>query len=164
MNNKLFIGLVGTLVIGALLVAAVLRGNRPEQQAHINNQGEIHELMTYKSPTCGCCGNWVSFMRGKGYKVDVVDTEDVDSIKREYGVPESLYACHTTIVNGGDYFIEGHIPEESIANLLEEEPEIQGIGMPGMPSGSPGMPGAKDMPFEIMQVFKNKELSLFEVI
>lgn len=164
MSNKLFIALVGILAIGALFVVAALGSNRPEKQLQTNSQGKVHELVAYKSPTCGCCGNWVTYMRSKGYKVDVVDTEDVEKIKQEQGIPESLYSCHTTIVNGGEYFIEGHIPEESIAKLLKEGSEIKGIGMPGMPSGSPGMPGAKDMPFDIMQVDKNKELSVFEVV
>lgn len=164
MNNKLFLGLVGVLISVALLMAVILSGNRPEKQIHTNSQGVEHELIVYKSPTCGCCGNWVAYMQSKGYKVDVRDTDDVENKKQEYGVPESIYSCHTTVVNGGEYYIEGHIPEESVAKLLEEAPEIHGIGMPGMPSGSPGMPGAKDMPFEIMQVDKNQNLEIFEVI
>ena len=30
-----------------------------------------------------------------------------------------------------------------IEKLLAEKPEIKGIALPGMPSGSPGMPGPK---------------------
>lgn len=163
MNSKLFAGVVGLLIVGVLSIILVLGGSRPESKVHTNSQGKKHELVAYKSPTCGCCGNWVAYMRDKGYKVDVVDTEEMESIKRQNGVPESLYSCHTTIVDG-KYFIEGHIPEESVAKLLEEAPEISGIGMPGMPSGSPGMPGAKNAPFEIRQVSKDKELSVFEVL
>jgi len=37
------------------------------------------------------------------------------------------------------YFIEGHIPIEAIEKLLTEKPEIDGIALPEMPSGSPGM-------------------------
>ena len=55
--------------------------------------------------------------------------------------PTNLESCHTTIVEG--YVIEGHIPVEVINKLLKEKPDIKGIAMPGMPSGSPGMPGQK---------------------
>jgi len=35
------------------------------------------------------------------------------------------------------------VPAEIIKKLLEEKPEIDGIALPGMPQGSPGMPGIK---------------------
>ena len=38
---------------------------------------------------------------------------------------------------------------EVINKLLTEKPQIQGIALPGMPSGSPGMPGPKAGPFVI---------------
>jgi hypothetical protein len=37
------------------------------------------------------------------------------------------------------YVIEGHVPFAAISKLLEERPDITGIAVPGMPSGSPGM-------------------------
>ncbi|GAB5377801.1 MAG: hypothetical protein AcusKO_42630 [Acuticoccus sp.] len=37
------------------------------------------------------------------------------------------------------YAIEGHVPPEAIAKLIEERPEIRGIAVPGMPQGSIGM-------------------------
>ena len=55
----------------------------------------------------------------------------------------------------GNYFVEGHIPIEAIKKLLVEKPDIKGIAMPGMPSGSPGMPGAKDGQFIIYAVAKD---------
>lgn len=162
--NKLLLGII-TLLIGGFAVAAYIAdSNRPKPRAHANSEGMTHQLTVYKSATCGCCSNWVAYMRNKGYKVEAINTEDVESIKRQHSIPEDIYACHTTIVNGGEYFIEGHIPEESIAKLLENTPDIRGIGMAGMPAGSPGMPGAQEMPFEIMQLDQDKKLSVFEVI
>ena len=164
MSSKIFVGIMAALVVGILGVALTFKSGLPEKQPHTNNRGAVHEFVTYKSPTCGCCTNWVGHMRAKGYDVEVIDTDEVEAIKEQYGVPESLYACHTTIVNGGEYFIEGHIPEESIIKMLEEMPDIKGIGMPGMPEGSPGMPGSPAMPFEIMQVDDSEKLDLFERI
>jgi hypothetical protein len=50
-----------------------------------------------------------------------------------------LYSCHTAKI--GNYIVEGHVPAAAVAKLLEQQPEIKGIALPGMPSGSPGMDG-----------------------
>lgn len=164
MSSKIFISTLITLSLGILGVLIMLRPAAPEPAAHINNSGVVHELTTYKSATCGCCGNWVNYMENKGYKVNVIDTEDMDSVKKDFNIPSGLESCHTTIVNNSQYFIEGHIPEEAIAKLLNEEPEIAGIGMPGMPSASPGMPGAKTAPFEISSVSRDGTIGKFMTI
>jgi hypothetical protein len=75
---------------------------------------------------------------------------DVSVIKEKYHIPDELHSCHTTVV--GNYFIEGHVPMEAINKLLNEKPDIDGIALPGMPIGTPGMPGPKEAPFVIYQV------------
>ena len=47
-----------------------------------------------------------------------------------------VYKRQAQIAN---YTIEGHIPIESINKLFREKPNINGIAVPGMPLGSPGM-------------------------
>jgi len=71
----------------------------------------------------------------------------MSSIKEQYGVPREMESCHTSIF--GDYVVEGHMPFEAITKMLEEKPEINGIALPNMPAGSPGMPGTKKGPFTI---------------
>ena len=61
-----------------------------------------------------------------------------------------MESCHTAIF--GDYFVEGHVPIEAVNKLLEEKPDIDGIALPEMPSGSPGMPGPKLEPFKIYSI------------
>ncbi len=95
----------------------------------------------YKDPYCGCCGKWGSYMETKGYETDTVLEDDMSKIKEQFGVPQELQSCHTSEIEG--YVVEGHIPNEAVEKLLEERPDIKGIGMAGMPSGSPGMPGPK---------------------
>ncbi|PUB08236.1 DUF411 domain-containing protein [Yoonia sediminilitoris] len=90
-----------------------------------------------KSPTCGCCGAWVALARKEGYEVEVTDTRDVTTVKRDAGIPGDLWACHTAMIDG--YVVEGHMPFEALEKLLTERPEIAGIAVPGMPGGSPGM-------------------------
>jgi hypothetical protein len=96
-------------------------------------------LTVWKSPTCGCCGGWVAYMRGKGYEVVVNDVAEPNVIKQRFDIPGVLYSCHTTKV--GDYLVEGHVPEAAVAKLLAERPKLKGIALPGMPDGSPGMDG-----------------------
>lgn len=71
----------------------------------------------------------------------------MSSVRKQFSVPESLSSCHTARIGG--YTVEGHIPLEAIEKLISEKPAIDGIALSDMPSGSPGMPGAKVEVFEI---------------
>lgn len=101
----------------------------------------------YKSPTCGCCGEYISYLKKQGFEVAMENKSDMKPIKKLYGIPQDMQSCHTTVM--GDYVVEGHVPIEAIQKLLKEKPEIDGIALPGMPQGSPGMPGIKQGKFEI---------------
>ncbi len=77
-------------------------------------------------------------------------TDNVDEIKDRLNIPQDMWSCHTAVIGG--YFVEGHVPVAAIRKLLEEQPEIDGIALPGMPAGSPGMGGSKEEPFVIYAV------------
>jgi hypothetical protein len=94
-------------------------------------------VTVYKSPTCGCCGEWVKHMRANGFRVEAKDVADVGPIRRANGVPEALASCHTALVGG--YAIEGHVPAADVKRLLRERPAVKGLSVPGMPIGAPGM-------------------------
>lgn len=96
----------------------------------------------YKSPTCGCCAGYAAYLGERGYVIATEDTHELIAIKEQFGVPSELGSCHTMAIGG--YVVEGHVPEEAVQKLLAERPAIKGIGMAGMPSGSPGMPGPKE--------------------
>ena len=118
-------------------------------------------ITVYKSYTCGCCTGWTEHMKSNGYNVKVVNLEDRDmpAVKKKYRVPSHLESCHTAII--GNYIVEGHIPSKVIDKLLAEKPAIDGIGMAGMPSGSPGMPGPKNETWKIYSI-KDGKTSLYE--
>ena len=127
---------IRTRIAAILPVAALALGTALATPALA--QGEAAEPMTVvKSPTCGCCSAWVAIAEGLGYEVEATDVADVSAAKRAAGVPEALWACHTAEIAG--YVVEGHVPFEAIERLLEERPAIDGIAVPGMPMGSPGM-------------------------
>ena len=116
------------------------------------------KVVVFKSPTCGCCHMWVGYMRKGGFDVLVRDRDDVTPVKDTYGVPEVLWSCHTAII--GRYVVEGHVPIGAIRRLLSERPAIRGIALPGMPEGSPGMPGEKSEKFVIYE-FSGSKTSVF---
>ncbi len=123
----------------------------------------LDKAVVFKSQSCGCCGNYFSYMkRQQGFDVSTFTTEDMSSVKDKYGVPLSMQTCHTMIV--GNYFVEGHVPVEAVRKLLAEKPDIKGIALPGMPEASPGMPGSKRGPFEVYAVSNDGKTSLFMTI
>jgi hypothetical protein len=107
-------------------------------------------VTVYKSPTCGCCAQWVAHVRAGGFPVTPEDRDDLAPIKRQHGVPSALQSCHTALVDG--YVIEGHVPADLIDRLLRERPTIAGIAVPGMPIGSPGMevPGRAPERYQVL--------------
>ena len=117
-------------------------------------------MTVYKSPTCGCCQNWVDHVQAAGFKVTVRDTMDVNPVKRQYGVADSLHSCHTAVVNG--YVVEGHVPAADIVRMLQERPRIAGIAVPKMPVGSPGMEmGDTKQPYEVIAFTKGGASSVY---
>lgn len=105
------------------------------------------KVAIFKSPTCGCCNLYVDYLEENGFQVEVTDTPNMASIKQRHNIPPDMQSCHTMVI--GDYFVEGHVPIEAINRLLSEKPLVDGIALPGMPSGSPGMPGRKQGYFTI---------------
>ena len=112
----------------------------------------------HKSPTCSCCLGHAGYLKGEGFDVDTVVESDIASIKQYHNIPYNMQSCHTTEI--GDYFVEGHVPMEAINKLLAEKPNIDGITLPDMPSGSPGMPGVKREEF-IIYALKDGQSSEF---
>ena len=161
--------LVGSLVaVGGL--ALVGCGRSEVRQAEANRaqtQGaaakpQLASMSVYRDPSCGCCEAWAEIARNAGYQVTLLDHPDMPSIKRQYGVPEELLSCHTTIV--GDYAVEGHVPIEDVRRLLKERPAgIRGIAVAGMPLGSPGMevPAGTKEPFQVMAFDAGGQVRVF---
>lgn len=101
----------------------------------------------YKNPQCGCCEGHAEHLRQNGIAVTSMVTLDLSLMRQEHGVPVDLVGCHMLLIDG--YVVEGHVSAATIKHLLAERPPIKGISLPGMPTGSPGMPGPKEEPFTI---------------
>lgn len=115
----------------------------------------------YRDPYCGCCKEWAKHLRTElETAVAESETTDMAAIKIAQNVPRELWSCHTLIVDG--YVIEGHVPAQDIARLLEERPEgVRGLAVPGMPVGSPGMEmGGRKDPYQVI-AFGDAGMSVF---
>lgn len=112
------------------------------------------EATIYKSPTCGCCSGYVDFLKAQGVKVQVVLQEDLGSVKARFGIPAQAQSCHITLIGG--YVVEGHVPLLALKKLLRERPKLDGIALPGMPIGTPGMPGTKTAAYQILSLYKSQ--------
>lgn len=117
-------------------------------------------IHVYKTPTCGCCGNWVEHLRKAGFEVSVENVPDTAPYRHKYGIPDSLLSCHTGIV--GNYALEGHVPAAEVQRLLRERPNARGLAVPGMPVGSPGMEGATTQPYSVMLVDAQGKASVYQ--
>ena len=125
-----------------------------KQNALAITNANKYNVEVFKTPSCGCCYGYVKFLEKEKFKVKQTDMRSLHSIKQKYNIPVEMQSCHTTVM--GKYFIEGHVPLEAINKLLKEQPDIDGIALPGMPIGTPGMPGDKDEPYVIYQLVDGK--------
>lgn len=138
--------------VGILLALLVFSSHAEESvwdKAQVSYFGPSN-ITVYRSPTCGCCKKWVKHLEKHHFTVKDVTTNNMQTLKQQYGVPRELASCHTAIIDG--YVIEGHVPADDIKRLLMEKPEITGLTVPAMPVGTPGMEmGARKDPFYVLQ-------------
>ncbi|PFG10858.1 MULTISPECIES: DUF411 domain-containing protein [unclassified Marinobacter] len=143
-QRTLAIILGASLSFGSALVSA-----ETERNIHV-----------YKSPTCGCCTDWVKHLEDNGFEVDVSEVDNVTPVKIEAGLTPALASCHTAFID--DYVIEGHVPADDIKRLLSQTPQARGLSVPGMPAGSPGMEmGDRKDPYQVLLFNANGQTRVF---
>lgn len=100
-------------------------------------------------------------MEQNGFTVIAEDVQDLTAIKGRYHVPSELRSCHTAIVDG--YVIEGHVPVADLRRLLDEQPDVIGLAVAGMPQGSPGMgsPNGPTEPFNVVAFDESGPVGVF---
>lgn len=121
----------------------------------------ITEMTVYRSPSCGCCGDWIEHAKKHGFQIKDIKTEEMEALKQKYNIPTELVSCHTSIIDG--YVMEGHIPADDIKRFITGKPDMIGLAVPEMPIGTPGME-TRDLkqPFQVL-AFNNKgEVEVFK--
>ncbi len=129
----------------------------------VSAEDNNHQLLVFKSPTCGCCNSWISHMKSNGFRVKVINKTNMAAVKNQYGIDGYLQSCHTAVDVASGYVFEGHIPAGAIKQFLSKSPEdSKGLTVPGMPVGSPGMEmGSRFNPYQIIKINKIQPHSLF---
>ena len=142
-----------TLLVGGAGGAALIGGVSgviPLSAKPAPNRGDV---TLYKNPQCGCCEGYADYLRDNGFKVKAISTNDLTVMGQKYGIPGDMQPCHISLIGG--YVVGGHIPIEVVNRLLSEKPQIVGITLPGMPEGTPGMPGNKPGRLDIYEIGSN---------
>ena len=110
----------------------------------------------WKSPTCGCCKDWIAHLEANAFRTKVNDTGNT-AMRSRLGIDLKHGSCHTALVGG--YALEGHVPAREIRRLLKERPAAVGLAVPGMPVGSPGMDGpeygGRKDPYDVLLLHKD---------
>lgn len=117
----------------------------------------------WKSPTCGCCHDWMNHMTANGFVIGKVHDDGNDVARKKLGIGIQYGSCHTALING--YAFEGHVPAKDVERVLKEKPNIAGLAVPGMPIGSPGMDGVeykgKKDPYDVLAIQKNGQAKVY---
>jgi hypothetical protein len=130
-----------------------------------SSSAEPIALDVYKSPTCGCCEDWITHVDANGFRSTIHHPEDLNAVKQRFGIAPQHQSCHTGVSSDGFVF-EGHIPARLIKKFLAEKPAgAIGLTVPGMPIGSPGMEmGERVTPYDVLQLNKDGSTSVYSPV
>lgn len=167
MKNSVIIGIIIFLVLGAGIALLTSMAKSPSSPSSTEQEATLpdgEKAVVYKTSTCGCCKVYTQYLPKEGLETDSVDVsgQELDTMRAKYNIPDNLASCHITKI--GNYFVSGHIPVEAITKLLAEQPDIAGIALAGMPSGTPGMPGPKNESWVIYAIDNDGGTSEFMTI
>ena len=152
--NPLRRKLVGSLTCGALAMSFT---------RFARASAESERIDVWKSPTCGCCKDWIGHLQANGFSVTSYD-EGNSEARQRLGMPVQFGSCHTAKVEG--YAIEGHVSAKEIYRLLDDRPDAIGLSVPAMPRGSPGMDGpayggVRD-PYDVLLIDPRGDARIFQ--
>jgi hypothetical protein len=151
------------VVVGTALITAMVLGilGSNASASNLSSIATVPEIVVYRSPECSCCYGWITHLKTYGFKLKDFTITDIEAIKQKYNVPPQWASCHTAIV--AEYIIEGHVPASDIKRLLREQPDgIDGLSVPQMPVGTPGMElGNHKYPFSVLSFNRTGKVALF---
>ena len=142
-----------------LLAAFVVVPADAAQRTNKPSASVARAITVYRTASCGCCGKWVDHLKAAGFEPTVHIVGNVDDTPPRKGLPASLRSCHTATLEG--YTVEGHVPADVIRQLLRDRPRVQGIAVPGMPAGSPGMESPNPEPYVVFTFDANGKTTVF---
>lgn len=157
--NKLF-------VLGCLVLILFVTATEKATTEEITMSSDTESMLdVYKSPSCGCCQNWIDHAEHAGFHATVHDTDNMSQIKAERGILPQYQSCHTSVSKDG-FIFEGHIPANLVKRFLANPPtDAIGLAVPGMPMGSPGMEmGNRRDDYDVLLLKSDGTSTIFEQI
>jgi hypothetical protein len=151
-RQALLTGLAGLAALG------------PAASAAARDATDADLIEVWKSPTCGCCSDWVQHLRDNGFRTRQTEVDDTAPMRAQLGVDVRYASCHTARIGG--YAIEGHVPAADIRRLLKQRPKAIGLAVPNMQIGSPGMDGpayaGRHAPYDVLLLTANGGTRVFQ--
>ena len=119
------------------------------------------QVTLYRDPGCGCCENYVGYLRQHGFNVTVksASPDAISTMSRKAGIPSDLAGCHTAFIDG--YVVDGLVPVAAVQKPIKDRPALKGITLAGMPPGAPGMMGAKQGKLTVFAIPKHGKPAAF---
>lgn len=143
-----------------ILVAGFSFADEALPSAAVDSSNADSHIVMHKNPGCGCCDAWAEHMRSFEFTVEIIEDPKIYDLKDSRGIPQPLFSCHTASVGG--YFVEGHVPAKDVLTLLKLKPEgVNGIAVPGMPLGSPGMEHPRPQSFNTIALLTDGDAYVF---
>jgi hypothetical protein len=143
----------------AVLAAALGAPADAAQTAAKKAEAAAQPIVVYKTATCGCCTKWVDHLKAAGFAPTVHTLTTMDEAPIRARVPAPVRSCHTATLEG--YLVEGHVPADVIRKLLRDKPRVEGIAVPGMPAGSPGMESNQPEPYDVLAFDASGKTTVF---
>lgn len=160
---------LSVFTLALLLLFAAVGCNKSQNTATENSptpspsSASSVALEVYKSPTCGCCEDWITHANSNGFTSTIHHPENLDQIKQQFGIAPKYQSCHTGVSSDG-FIFEGHVPARLMKKFLAEKPrDAIGLAVPGMPIGSPGMEmDDRITPYDVLLLHKDGTSSVYE--
>ncbi len=141
---------LSAVYLSILLVLACSK-QQPSTAVPVPDGQAVMSLDVFKTESCECCNDWIEHIKQGGIAASVHHPENLDTVKREYGIAPRLQSCHTAVSEAG-YVFEGHVPARFIQQFISDPPAgAIGLAVAGMPVGSPGMEiGDRFSPYDVL--------------
>lgn len=141
---------------GVVALAILIAAGIAFSTAGSAEEADFDTATVHLSPSCGCCVQHAQYLERAGVEVEVIEHTpgELNQLFDEHGVPEDYRACHITETEGQT--VAGHVPVDIFNEIVEEQPDADVVTLPGMPQGSPGMPGNKNQEWIFYEILNGE--------
>lgn len=109
----------------SLMALSVMASTAAMAQSFDAGSDNYPEVQVYKSTECASDARWENSLEQAGFDVSVEATEDIVSIKANFGLEAVRDTCYLTLA--GDYLLTGPVAPGELAPLFDTYPNIIGI-------------------------------------